>query len=52
MPSATLTAKGQITLPKEIRDALKVKPGDRAAFRDEGDGRIIVEAETVDLFSL
>lgn len=52
MPSATVTERGQVTLPKEIREALKVKAGDRVAFRRGGHGQIVVEAETVDLFSL
>jgi AbrB family looped-hinge helix DNA binding protein len=32
MAIATMTTKGQITIPKEIRDALRLKPGDRVAF--------------------
>lgn len=36
---ATITAKGQVTVPKPIRDRLKLKPGDRVDFvldsRDE-----------------
>lgn len=52
MPSAAVTSKSQITLPKEVRDKLGVQPGDRVAFREDADGRIVVEAETVDLFSL
>jgi antitoxin PrlF len=52
MPSAAITTKSQITLPKEIRDKLGVKPGDRVAFREDSEGRIVVEAETVDLLSL
>lgn len=28
-PIATLTSKGQVTVPKEIRDALGLKPRDR-----------------------
>jgi antitoxin PrlF len=52
MPSAAITTKSQITLPKEVREKLGVKPGDRVAFREDADGRIVVEAETVDLLSL
>lgn len=52
MPSAAVTSKSQITLPKEVRDKLGVKPGDRVAFREDGQGRFVVEAETVDLQSL
>ena len=52
MPSATLTSKGQITVPKGIRDALRLRPGDRLAFRIQDDGTVFVEAETVDVRSL
>ena len=52
MPAATLTAKGQLTLPKEIRERLSVGPGDRVLFREEADGRIVVEAATVDFRGL
>ena len=52
MPTATVTSKGQVTIPKEIRDRLRVRPGDRVTFRERGDGTIVVEAQTVDLISL
>lgn len=52
MPSATMTSKGQITVPKDVRTALGVGPGDRLAFRIATDGTVTVEAETVDLRSL
>jgi AbrB family looped-hinge helix DNA binding protein len=52
MPSAAITSKSQITLPKEVREKLGVKPGDRVAFREDADGRIVVESETLDLLSL
>ncbi len=29
---ATITAKGQVTVPKPIRDRLRLKPGDRIDF--------------------
>jgi antitoxin PrlF len=42
MPTSTLTSKGQITLPKEIRDLLHVVPGDRIDFVVEGKGLVAV----------
>ena len=52
MPSATVTSKGQITVPKEIRDHLGVEPGDRLSFQIGSNGEVIVEPETVDVRSL
>ncbi len=52
MPTATVTSKGQITLPKEIRDALSVHPGDRVMFWRNAQGQVVVEAETRSLMSL
>ena len=39
---ATLTSKGQTTIPKEIRDALGMKTGDRMTFTAMPDGTVIV----------
>lgn len=39
----TLTAKSQVTLPKSIRDYLKVAPGDAVDFRISADGSVRVE---------
>ena len=52
MPSATVTSKGQLTLPKEIRDHLGVHQGDRVEFRADRAGRVWVEAATCDLLAL
>jgi len=41
---ATLTSKGQLTIPKQIRDHLGLKPGDRIAF-DVEDGVIRLRVE-------
>lgn len=40
MADATMTSKGQITLPKEIRLKLGLKRGDRVRFVIEDDGRV------------
>ncbi len=52
MPTATMTSKGQITIPKEIRDALGLKTGDRVAFRLLEGGKVEMQPRTVDLRSL
>ena len=39
---AALTSKGQITIPKTIREHLKVKPGDRIKFFIHPDGRVVL----------
>ena len=48
---ATMTAKGQITLPKSIRQALGVDVGAKVAFELHEDGQVVVsraEAEHED----
>lgn len=52
MATTTIISKGQMTLPKEIRDALNVGAGDRLAVRLAGDGTVILEPETVPIASL
>lgn len=43
MPSSLITAKGQTTIPKAIRDRLRVAPGDRVDFVVQADGSVTVE---------
>jgi antitoxin PrlF len=52
MAKATVTYKGQITLPKAVREQLGVQAGDRVSFREIEGGVIVVEADTVDLMEL
>lgn len=47
MPSTTVTSKGQVTIPKRVREFLGVKPGDRLDFVIEDDGRVLVRAGTI-----
>jgi antitoxin PrlF len=39
--AAKLTSKGQITVPKAVRDGLELEPGDQVLFRLEG-GRAVL----------
>ncbi len=48
--SATLTSKGQVTIPKLVRDELGLRDGDRVLFRVV-DGRAVL-ARTADLLDL
>lgn len=52
MPSATVTSKGQITIPKAVREELGLRVGDRVAFRVLDGGTVVVEPETVELGEL
>ena len=40
--AATVTAKGQITIPKAVRDALGVKAGSKVDFKPLEDGHIAI----------
>jgi antitoxin PrlF len=52
MPRSTVTSKGQITIPKEIRDHLGLKRGDRLEFVKDRTGRISLRAINTDFRSL
>ena len=43
--TATLTSTGQTTIPKQIRDQLGMKPGDRMAFTLMADGTMLVRVK-------
>ena len=42
MNTAKVTSKGQITIPKQVRNLLAIETGDRLAFELEEDGRLRV----------
>ena len=51
MASATVTSKGQITLPKTVRERLGIEAGDRLEFVESEQGFLVVAA-TRDIRSL
>lgn len=49
---ATLTSKGQTTIPKEIRDELGMKPGDRMTFTLMPDSTVVMRVKSKKLSDL
>lgn len=41
MPT-TLTSKGQVTIPKAVRDYLGLRPGNSVSFEVDAEGRVVV----------
>ncbi|MBM4331402.1 MAG: AbrB/MazE/SpoVT family DNA-binding domain-containing protein [Deltaproteobacteria bacterium] len=52
MPTSTLTSKGQMVIPKTIRDRLKLGPGDRLDFIIQEDGDVLIRPVSEDVQSL
>jgi len=52
MAETTLTSKGQVTVPREIRERLGLAPGDKLAFTLLSDGTVIMRAKTRRLLDL
>lgn len=52
MARATLTSKGQITLPKEVRDQLGLRPGVKFECFVDRDGQVVLVPLTVKLEDL
>lgn len=48
--AAKVTSKGQVTVPKVVRDALGIRKGDEVVFRVEGNQAVLVR--TPDFFTL
>lgn len=47
---STLTSKGQVTLPVELRRALNLKPGDHVVYEPDGPRSYrIRKADTIDI---
>ena len=49
---ATLTSKGQTTIPKQIRDSLGIKAGDRMTFTLMPDGVVLMRVRNKSVMDL
>jgi antitoxin PrlF len=47
MVTATLTSKGQITIPQPVRRRLGLKTGDRVDFLFEAGGRVVLRSKRI-----
>jgi AbrB family looped-hinge helix DNA binding protein len=52
MPTATITSKGQVTLPREVRVSLGASAGDRLDFIRMEDGNFAIVLATHSIRSL
>lgn len=52
MASSTVTAKGQTTIPKEIRDHLGLRPGNRIDYVVDEGGNVTLKPATHDIRDL
>lgn len=52
MTTASVTSKGQITIPVDIRRYLSLNTGDRVEFLIEPDGRVCFMPQTKDVQTL
>jgi antitoxin PrlF len=52
MTEATLTSKGQTTIPKEIRDGLHMKAGDRMTFTLMPDDTVVMRLKSKSVVEL
>lgn len=44
--ATTMTTKGQVTVPRDIRDRLGLKSGDKMAFTMLSDGTVVMRPKT------
>ncbi len=52
MPQAKLSSKGQLVVPKEVRELLGVQEGDRIDFVVGDDGRVFIRPAVADIRDL
>lgn len=46
MSEATITSKGQVTIPADVRKAMALEPGVKVVFTQLGNGTTVMRAKT------
>jgi antitoxin PrlF len=52
MPRARITSKGQVTIPKSVRDLLDLEPGDTVDFAIENGDQVVLRPTRLDIRAL
>ena len=52
MATATLSSRGQLVIPKSVRDHMRLRAGDRVDFVVQVDGEVVVRPATADVRDL
>lgn len=52
MATSRMSTKGQLVVPKEIRDHLGLRPGDRIDFVIQEDGEVVLRPAVLDVHDL
>lgn len=52
MPGSKLSSKGQLVIPKEVRDFLRVRAGDQIDFVVRDDGQVVIRPAVLDVRAL
>lgn len=52
MPTATLSSRGQLVIPKSVRDHMRLQAGDRVDFVVQDDGEVVVRPAAADVRDL
>lgn len=52
MIEATVTSKGQLTIPKKIREKLNLHPGDKVSFEETKEGEVKISTQKKSILRL
>jgi AbrB family looped-hinge helix DNA binding protein len=52
MPTATLSSKGQLVIPKTVREHMHLQTGDRVDFVVQDDGEVVIRPAATDIRDL